>query len=252
MNRLAAIGRIAAAKGWSHYAERLGLGAQQAASAAPGSDARRLREALEELGPTFVKFGQMMSQRDDLFPADLVHELRALQDNVGAFPAETARRIIEAETGSTVEELFAGFDERPLAAASVAQVHRATLADGAQVIVKVQRPGIEETIEADIAVLRRLARMLPAVVPALRAFNLAGLVEEFAITLRGELDFEHEARNAERFAEVNRDETAVVVPKVYRELTTRRVLTMEYGAAGASTSQAPRPPGPRKRSCACS
>jgi ubiquinone biosynthesis protein len=243
VNRLAAIGRVAAAKGWSHYAERLGLGAQPAASTAAGSDARRLREALEELGPTFVKFGQMLSQRDDLFPAELVGELRSLQDHVGAFPAETARRIIEGETGSKVEDLFAGFDERPLAAASIAQVHRATLADGAQVIVKVQRPGIEETVEADIAVLRRLARMLPAVVPALRAFNLAGLVEEFAITLRGELDFEHEARNAERFAEVNRDEAAVVVPKVYRELTTRRVLTMEYGHGRRIDEPGAAPPG---------
>jgi ubiquinone biosynthesis protein len=243
VSRLAAIGRVAAAKGWSHYAERLGLGSPGPAPAAAGSDARRLREALEELGPTFVKFGQMLSQRDDLFPADLVAELRSLQDHVGSFPAETARRIIEAETGRKVEALFAGFDERPLAAASVAQVHRATLADGAQVIVKVQRPGIEETVEADIAVLRRLARMLPAVVPPLRAFNLSALVEEFAITLRGELDFEHEARNAERFAEVNQDEAAVVVPRIYRELTTRRVLTMEYGQGRRIDEPGAAPPG---------
>jgi ubiquinone biosynthesis protein len=207
--RFAAIARVAAAKGWS--------------------EARSLREALEELGPTFVKFGQMLSQREDVVSAGLAGELRNLQDRATPFPAASARAIVEAETGRAVAEIFAEFEDTPLAAASVAQVHRALLRDGAQVIVKVQRPAIAETIEADIAVLRRLSRMLPAVLPSLRAFNLAELVEEFAATLRLELDFEHEARNAERFAAANRDEPEVVVPRIYWQATTRRVLTMEYG-----------------------
>lgn len=188
-------------------------------------DAGRLREALEELGPTFVKFGQMLSQRDDLFPAPLVAELRGLQDRAGAFPAEVARRIVEDETGRTIAELYSSFDDEPLAAASMAQVHRAVLRDGTRVVVKVQRPGLEQTVEADIAVLRRVAKLLSGL-PALRAFNLAELVEEFARTLRTELDFEQEGRNAERFAALNRGEPLVMVPGIFWEASTRRVLTL--------------------------
>ena len=226
--RFGAIAKVAIEKGLGHYAARLGLGGKNRQDAAGASDAQRLREALEELGPTFVKFGQMLSQRDDLFPEDLVSELRGLQDRAGEFPAETARRIIEEDTGRNAAELFATFDDHPMAAASMAQVHCAGLPDGTKVIVKVQRPGIAQTVEGDIAVLRRLARLLPTAMPSLRPFNLPELVDEFAVTLRQELDFEHEGRNAERFAEANRGEPAVFVPKVFWEATTRRVLTMEH------------------------
>ena len=229
LQRFAAIARVAAQKGWGVYAERLGFEREGHGAPPPqGGEARRLREALEELGPTFVKFGQMLSQRDDLFPAPLVAELRSLQDRAGSFPAETARRIIAEDTGRKVEELFAAFDDAPMAAASMAQVHCAALRDGTRVIVKVQRPGIAETVEGDIAVLRRLAGLVSAGLPSLRAFNLPELVEEFAVTLRGELDFEQEARNAERFAEANRQESLVFVPRIFHEATTRRVLTMEH------------------------
>jgi ubiquinone biosynthesis protein len=231
MARFAAIARVAAAKGWGRYVEELGFGlgrGDAAAGGPPRTDAVRLREALEELGPTFVKFGQMLSQREDLFPAALVVELRNLQDRAGSFPAETARRIIEEDTGRTVTELFTVFDDQALAAASMAQVHCARLSDGTPVIVKVQRPGIADTVEGDIAVLRRVVRLASAVMPSLRAFNLPELVEEFAVTLRGELDFEHEGHNAERFAQANRDEPAVLVPRVYWHATSRRVLTMDH------------------------
>jgi ubiquinone biosynthesis protein len=229
--RLAAIARVAAAKGWKHYAARLGLGGQQNDEVAShrSDDAVRLREALEELGPTFVKFGQMLSQRDDLLPPALVAELRALQDRAGAFPSATARRIIEEDTGRAVEQLFATFDDQPMAAASMAQVHCATLPDGTSVIVKVQRPDIAATVEADVAVLRRASRLL-ASMPALRSLNLPELVEEFAATLRGELDFEQEGRNAERFAGLNRDEPLVYVPRIFWQATARRVLTMEHSS----------------------
>ncbi len=228
-SRLAAIARVAVAKGWRHYAARLGFGraSGEDAGAHTREDAQRLREALEELGPTFVKFGQMLSQRDDLFPTALVGELRALQDRAGVFPAETARRIIEEDTSRRVEDIFADFDDQPMAAGSMAQVHRAKLHDGAKVIVKVQRPGIDRTVEADVAVLRRVSRMLSAV-PSMRPFNLPGLVEEFAATLRGELDFEQEGRNVERFAELNRAEPLVYVPAIFWDATTRRVLTMTH------------------------
>ena len=244
-SRLAAIARIAAAKGWRHYAERLGFGAGDARGGQPvhgKEDAARLREALEELGPTFVKFGQMLSQRDDLFPHALVSELRGLQDQAGSFPADVARGIIEADTGLSVEQLFGSFDDRPMAAASIAQVHCAALHDGTAVIVKVQRPGIAKTVEGDIAVLRRVSRLLSAM-PSLRPFNLPELVEEFAATLRGELDFEQEGRNAERFALLNRDEPIVMVPKIFWEATTRRVLTMEHSSGHRIDQAAANVPG---------
>lgn len=241
LNRFAAIAKVAAAKGWARYAERLGFHgtATDVEPTARGSDARRLREALEELGPTFVKFGQMLSQREDLFPVALVSELRGLQDRVGSFPAQSARRIIEEDTGRIVSELFASFDDEPMAAASIAQVHCASLPDGTQVIVKVQRPAIAQTVEGDIAVLRRLARLLSGVMPSLRAFNLPELVEEFATTLRGELNFVQEARNAERFAEANREEPLVFVPKIFWEATTGRVLTMEHSPGHRMDDAAP-------------
>jgi hypothetical protein len=127
--RFAAIAQVAVAKGWGHYAERLGLRPEK--DGGPGLDGRkteavRLREALEELGPTFVKFGQMLSQREELLPAGLVAELRQLQDRVGRFPAADARRIIEEDTGKSVGELFATFDDEPMAAASMAQVSAAS------------------------------------------------------------------------------------------------------------------------------
>ena len=244
--RLAAIAKIAAGKGWGRYAARLGFAArgEPREGVSPKNDAQRLREALEELGPTFVKFGQMMAGRTDIFPEALIAELGKLHDSATPFPAEEARRIIEEETGRSIGELYANFDDVPMAAASMAQVHCAALHDGTPVIVKVQRPGIGRTIEADVAVLRRLARLLGTVMPSMRALNLPDLVEELAETLRGELDFEREARNAERFAQLNRGDARVYVPAVVWEATTRRVLTMER-SPGHRADIAAVAPGPK-------
>lgn len=228
--RLAQIAKVAGAKGLGHYAERLGLGrdAGSAEAGPPKTDAVRFREALEALGPTFIKLGQMMAGRSDLFPEELIGALGSLHEHAPEFPSELARRIVEEETGCRIGELYADFDDVPMAAASMAQVHCATLFDGTDVIVKVQRPGIAATVESDIAVLRRLARLLGTALPSLRAFNLPDLVEELAETLRGELDFEREGHNAERFAESNAGEAAVIVPRIFWHATTRRVLTMEH------------------------
>lgn len=240
--RIAEIVRVAAAKGLGHYAERLGLGRHGAAAEAGAkSDAVRLRETLEALGPTFMKLGQMMASRSDIFPEELVDELGRLHEHGPEFPAAAAHRIVEEETGRSLGELYASFDDGPLAAASMAQVHCATLHDGTPVIVKVQRPGIAATVEADIVVLRRLARLLGTAMPSVRAFNLPELVEELAETLRGELDFEREGRNAERFAAINRDEPAVLVPRIFWHATTRRVLTMEH-SPGQRIDAAPHDP----------
>ena len=183
--RFTAIARIAAAKGWGRYAERLGFGRHAGPAEGGGaiSDAVRLREALEELGPTFVKLGQMMAGRTDIFPEDLVIELAKLHENVAAFPVDVARKIVEEEIGKPVSELYSSFDDSPMAAASMAQVHCATLPDGTSVIVKIQRPGIAATVEADISVLRRLARLLGTVMPTMRALNLPDLVERHGSAL---------------------------------------------------------------------
>ena len=229
---MAAIAKVAAKKGFGQFAERLGLNLDREAHPGepPTSDAVRLREAFEELGPTFIKFGQMLSQREDIFPAEFAKELSALHDRVGTFPSDEARSIIEKDIGKPVSDLFASFDDRPMAGASMAQVHCATLLDGTRVIVKVQRPGIDAIVESDIAVLRRLANLVSVTMPSMRAFSLPDLVEEFAASLRGELDFEREARNVVRFAEANRDERRVFIPKVFSEASSRRVLTMEHSS----------------------
>ena len=241
MARLAAIASVLVAKGLGRYTERLGFGGGKGADGGGERDARRFREALEELGPTFVKLGQMISGRTDLFPEALTSELRKLHDAAAPFAADIARRTVEEETGSGIPALFATFDDVPMAAASMAQVHCATLHDGTPVVVKVQRPGIEAMVEADIAILRRAARLLGAAVPSLRALNLPQLIEEFAATLRGELDFEREAKNAERFAQANRDEPAVFVPRVFPQASARRVLTMEHSPGERVDLRGPEP-----------
>lgn len=247
--RLATILRVAAVKGWGRYVERIGL-ARLAADAAPApdaiqTDAARLRAALEELGPTFVKFGQMLSVRQDLLPEPFARELQHLQSDVPPFPSPEARAIVERELGAGVESLFERFDEAPLAAASLCQVHRARLHDGTEVVVKIQRPGIAATIEADLSLLRFLARLLDRHVARLQQFNLVGLVEEFAETIRRELDFSQEGANGESFAVRNRDEPAVEVPRVFWQLTTPRVLTMAF-STGAPIDER-HPPGPAER-----
>ncbi|MDD5557010.1 MAG: AarF/UbiB family protein [bacterium] len=187
----------------------------------------RLRLAFEELGPTFVKFGQILSNRADLIPPDVIRELAKLQDSALPFPAEEARAIIAAEVGRPPGELFAEFSDEPLAAASVAQVHRAVLPSGERVVVKVQRPGIARQISTDLNILAALAAGLERYVPESAAFRPVDLVRFFRKTVSRELDFVVEARNAERFRRNLRDVPGIRIPKVYWECTAPRVVVFE-------------------------
>lgn len=188
----------------------------------------RFRKALEELGTTFIKLGQVLSSRPDLVGKDIADELVKLQDEVPPFSFEEVQIIIEEELGKPLNELFTEFDKNPLASASVAQVHQARLKDGTNVAVKVQRPDIQERIEQDIVIMRYLARQANKRLPDLVYYNLEGIVDEFQRTIHKELDFSQEARNAERFRMLFEDDPHVYAPLVYRDYSTRRILTMEF------------------------
>jgi ubiquinone biosynthesis protein len=188
----------------------------------------RLREMLDELGPTFVKFGQLLSLRPDVVPPDVVLELKVLQDRVSPFPFEQAREVIEAELRLTIEQLFVDFDEQPIAAASIGQVHRATLPNGRVVAVKVQRPDAPRQIEGDLELMYQVARFARERVKALEFIDTVALVDEFARTIRQELDYRAEARNAEQFHRNFAGDPHVRVPEVFWTYSGARVLTLEF------------------------
>ncbi|MBW1738596.1 MAG: AarF/ABC1/UbiB kinase family protein [Deltaproteobacteria bacterium] len=190
--------------------------------------AERVRIALEELGPTFVKLGQILSTRPDLIPVEFIQELSKLQDHVHSFPYAEVKQIIESELGASLGDVFQRFDQTPLAAASLGQVHRAQLADGEEVVVKVQRPGIHKTIEVDLEIMLHLASLMERHLKGWDLHRPTKIVEEFAHTLERELDYNIEASHIERFAKQFMGDQTIYVPKVYRDTTTTRVLTMEY------------------------
>jgi ubiquinone biosynthesis protein len=229
--RLIRVARALAHAGWGHYADRIHWprGAEPGASAGALAtvDAQRLRETLEMLGPTFVKFGQLLSLRRDLLTDAYIEELTKLQDQVPVDAQSEPRVVIQAELGKPVDDLYAAFDDVPLAAASMAQVYTATLPDGGAVVVKVQRTGIEETIHTDLAIMFFFARQLERRVAQSRRFSPLALVAEFAETIMAELDFRREGRNADRFRENFKDDPSVSVPRIFWTLSTARILTME-------------------------
>ena len=188
----------------------------------------RMRLALEELGPTFIKFGQIVSSRRDLVTDEYYIELCKLQSDVPAFPSRQARSIIKEELGQSVDELFSSFDDEPVGSASIAQVHAAVLPNGEMVAVKVQRPDIEKTILLDLAILKDLAKFTERHVPDIAGLNPVGVVEEFSATLLKELDFTNEMKNADRFAQQFEDNPWIKTPKTYEALSNERVLTMEF------------------------
>jgi len=223
--------------GFADLAARLNLGSYlrlggrplRVRGAAEGaSTARRIRMALEELGPTFVKLGQVLSTRSFLVPAELVAELALLQDQVRPEPFAALEEMLRTELPGGISSRFATFDTEPLASASIAQVHRARTTDGQEVVVKMQRPHIAALIEVDMEILLDLARLIERHVPESRQFEPVAMVEELARTTRRELDFLSEARNVELFARNCAQLPGVHVPAVFWELSTPRVLTLEY------------------------
>lgn len=192
------------------------------------SRAERVRLAFEELGPTFIKFGQILSTRPDLIPVDFINELSKLQDMVPPFPFEEASEIIKVELGAAPEELFASIDKTPMASASIGQVYRAELKDGEDVAVKVQRPGIEKIIEVDLEIMFHLATLMEKHVEEMELHRPVKVVEEFSRTLEREIDYSIEATHMERFAREFLNDPTIYVPKVFRDTSTSRVLTMEF------------------------
>jgi ubiquinone biosynthesis protein len=224
IGRLSEIGRVASRHGFGYLIDRR----RSNDDTELADRGRRLREMLDELGPTFVKFGQLLSTRPDVLPPDIIAELRSLQDDVTPFPFADVRRVIEEELGLTLEQAFLTFGEVPIAAASIGQVHRATLPTGDDVVVKVQRPDAPRQVESDLQLMRSAARVVRERVRALDFIDTEALVEEFGRSIRQELDYQHEARNAETFRRNFGDSTEVAVPKVIWRYSSARVLTLEF------------------------
>lgn len=190
--------------------------------------AERIRQALEELGPTFIKFGQVISTRPDLVPAPIIAELEKLQESVPPFPAEQAIQILETELGAPVERFFAGFDLEPLAAGSLAQVHRAVHLDGRILAVKIRRPTAVRDIERDLSLMAELALMIERHLPEAEIFDPVGLVNQFSRAIRREMNFSREGRTIDEFRRLFRNDATLFIPAVFWELTTEAVLTMEF------------------------
>jgi ubiquinone biosynthesis protein len=226
IGRLGEIAQVAVKHGFGYLIEgRRGGPPEGATGTARG---RHLREMLDELGPTYVKFGQVLSTRPDIVPPDIIAELRGLQDDVRPFPFADVERVIREELGQPIERLYLEFDEEPMAAASIGQVHRAVLPNGRRVAVKVQRPRAPQQVESDIQLLYQAARLVRERVRALDFVDTREVVDEFARSIRQELDYRQEGRNADAFHVNFAGHPHVAVPRVYWSYSRARVLTMEH------------------------
>ncbi len=229
LRRFAQIGRVLVRHGFGFVFDarrerREERGLQEVLAPSFGA---RLRRALDDLGPTFVKFGQLLSTRSDILPESVLAELRKLQDTVAPMPPGVAQSIVEQELGAPVERLFEGFDPEPLGSASIGQVHRAVLRGGEVVAIKVQRPEARPRVESDLKLMRELADFIDRRFGERIFVDVRGLVAEFEGVIRRELDYTAEAENARRFG-ANFAGSRVKIPAVYTELSTSRVLTLEY------------------------
>jgi ubiquinone biosynthesis protein len=236
LGRLAEIAQVAVRHGFGYFFERHKLtdllpgrgNGSELVEGTPSQRGQHLRELLDELGPTFVKFGQLLSMRPDILPPDIITELRGLQDDVRPFPYEEVERVIQEDLGQPIERLFVEFDREPIAAASIGQVHRAILPNGHKVAVKVQRPGAPQQIEADLGLLYQAAKIVKERVRALDFVDVREVVDEFARAIRQELDYRLEGRNAEQLHRNFAGHPHVRVPRVYWTYTRARVLTLEF------------------------
>lgn len=238
IGRVRDISAVLARHGFGEIASRLGLRKRQDTGSGDNptelpraSTPVRLRRVLEELGPSFVKLGQIMSTRADLLPPDVIAELGKLQDSAPRVPFDAIRERVEQSLGSTLSEFFESFDETPLAAASIAQVHRAQLRTEngpLDVVVKVQRPGIAQTVSSDLDLLHSLAVLLERTVAESKIYNPTGLVQQFDRAITSELDFTTEAENAVRFARNFEGDARVCFPTVYRQVSTKHIITLGF------------------------
>ena len=233
--RLRHILMVLARHGYGHFIERLHLAEhvpllgrimRREPGVAELTIPRRLVHVLQELGPTFVKLGQMLSGRPDLLPREYIDELKKLRDHVDPFPSEQARAAVAAELGRPIEEVFEEFVDVPLASGSIAQVHEAVTRNGHRVVVKVKRPGIERVIMTDIDLLTDLAELAERHIPELNVLRPKMLVEEFQRGVRREMNFITEASYTARFAEIHADNDRIIIPRVYWDYTTDSVLTL--------------------------
>ncbi len=236
IGRKAQIAKILAKHGFGFLVEKIGLGKfvpfhwgilghprRRERYSAP----EHLRMAFEELGPTFIKLGQILSTRPDLLPEEYIEELSKLQDRIPPCPVEDIERVIEEEFGRPISEIFREFERTPLASASIGQVHRAVLKDGRRVVAKVQKPGVKKQIERDLEIIEELVKTLSEHWEITQRWDLEGLYEEFSYTLRNELNYEREGRNAETFRRNFQKDESVYIPEVYWDYTTSRVLVLE-------------------------
>jgi ubiquinone biosynthesis protein len=244
LGRIREVGVVLVRHGFGEIAARIGLfGRKDAKSKDEGPDpseggpgasgpvARRIRAVLEDLGPSFVKLGQLASTRPDLLPKDLILELKKLQDSVGPVPFEDVREQMATSLPARLEDLFEWIDETPLAAGSIAQVHRARLKteEGpVDVAIKVQRPGIVAKISSDLDILHTLAALLERAIPETRIYSPVGLVHQFDQAITAELDFVQEAENARRFQQNFAQNPEVVFPYVYREASSKHTITLAF------------------------
>lgn len=212
---------------------------------------QRVRMALEELGPTYIKLGQLLSTRYDLLPEDIVDELSKLQDNVGGFPWESAEKIFRTETGYDIYDLFTKFNNEPIAAASIGQAYKGTLKSGEKVVVKIRRPNIDKIVHRDLEILRSLAGLMDDYFVKNNIVRFREVLEEFSTTLKRELDYTVEAQNFENFREALKNNNNVLIPKVYWKYTTKEVImTSEINGVKISDLEAIKKKGYNKEKIA--
>ena len=221
--------------GYGHLVEKLGLSDSRLVgiiipkpTTQTASNPERVRRVMEELGPTFIKFGQILSTRSDLIPPSYTEEFSQLQDNVPPFQFEDVEELIRVELGAEVEDLFAYLDSHPIASASLSQVHEGKLHDGTRVAVKVQRPNIKPLIESDIELLYSFSRNAERTIPELNFYNPQKLAREFERAITRELDFTIESSNAEKFRRNFNGDPDVHFPRVYNDFSCKRILTMDF------------------------